>query len=367
MKTYAILSFFTIIILSACSDGGNKIEEMSLEEREHASYDNSLADKIGSLKPIPLKADNPDNPTTDAKIKLGHVLYFDTRLSMEGNNSCNSCHNLDTYGVDRLPTSPGDKGMNGDRNSPTTLNAALHTSQFWDGRAADVEEQAGGPVLNPVEMAIPSEEFMMNRLKNIELYKKLFAEAYPDQANPFTYTNMRNAIGVFERQLLTPSPVDQYLRGDESALTLEEKKGMLLFVNIGCATCHNGPAFGGDQIQKFGVYKDYWEATGSEHIDKGLAQQTGDEELDLYKFKVPSLRNVAETYPYFHDGSVKDLEETVRIMADVQLNYQLRPDQVKHIVAFLNALTGEVPAQYKNKPAELKQLAEQSEEVAVVD
>lgn len=364
MKPRVIVALAVTVVLGACGSQSEKPEEETELQRSHASYDDLLSDKLSTLEPLPLKSENPDNPATQAKIDLGHALYFDTRLSKDGNISCNSCHNLETYGVDLLPTSPGDAGENGDRNSPTTLNAAIHGSQFWDGRAADVEEQAGMPVLNPVEMAIPNEEFLMNRLKGIELYKALFAEAYPEQSDPFTYENMRKAIGAFERQLLTPSPYDQYLRGDKSALTLEEKKGLAAFVLTGCATCHDGAALGGSQLQKFGKFGDYWLETGSPHIDQGLMTQTGDS-LDMFLFKVPSLRNISETGPYFHDGSVEDLGEAVHIMASLQLDKDLRNDQVKSIVTFLKALKGEVPAEYKSAPSALADNGEVvSEEVA---
>lgn len=343
-----------MLLLSSCSSKSEKKTEESSETNESEIYDAKLGDYMGLFAALPEEAPNPDNITTPAKIKLGHALYFDSRLSLTGNNSCNSCHNLNTYGVDNLPTSPGDLGQNGDRNSPTTLNAALHTSQFWDGRMKDVEEQAGGPVLNPVEMNMPSEKEVEKRLSEIDLYKQLFADAYPEDKNPFTYTNMRNAIGVFERQLLTPSRFDAYIKGDKSALTLQEKKGMLSFTMIGCTSCHNGPLLGGNQMQRFGVHKPYWEATGSENHDRGLAEQTNDE-FDNYMFKVPSLRNISETHPYFHDGSVGDLSEAVRIMAEVQLNYTMNQDEVKNVVAFLESLKGEVPAQYKVNPLAVAQ------------
>jgi cytochrome c peroxidase len=351
MKHYSILTFLLVsIVLTSCGESAEADNDaIDKEAKESTRYDGLLAEHLSSFAVLPSEANNPENVSTPAKIKLGHALYFDTRLSLTGNNSCNSCHNLKTYGVDNLPTSPGDAGENGDRNSPTTLNAALHISQFWDGRMKDVEEQAGGPVLNPVEMNMPSEAEVEKRLSQVEVYKELFAEAYPNDANPFTYTNMRNAIGVFERQLLTPSRVDKYLKGEKNALTAQEKKGMLSFALIGCTTCHNGPLLGGNQMQRFGVHKPYWEATGSERHDGGLFEQTKDS-FDLNMFKVPALRNIAETHPYFHDGSVSSLREAVKIMADVQLDYQMNKAEVDNVVAFLQALTGEVPVEYQEDP-----------------
>ncbi|HAW20304.1 MAG TPA: cytochrome-c peroxidase [Flavobacteriales bacterium] len=350
MNSKLLILFSIPFVFVACNQSSDESSpEAMADTKNSAQYDRLLAEQRHLFEALPLKADNPENETTNDKIKLGHALYFDTRLSLTGNNSCNGCHNLDSYGVDNLPTSPGDAGGNGDRNSPTTLNAALHGSQFWDGRMKDVEEQAGGPVLNPVEMNMPSEQEVEKRLSNVDMYRVLFAKAYPEETNPVTYTNMRNAIGVFERQLLTPSRVDEYLLGDKSALSLQEKKGMLSFAYIGCTNCHSGSVLGGNQLQRFGVHKPYWEATASEHVDRGLFEQTNDS-LDLYLFKVPSLRNISETHPYFHDGSVQDLEEAVRIMAEVQLDYKMNQKEVKNVVAFLEALTGEVPPKYKQNP-----------------
>jgi cytochrome c peroxidase len=298
---------------------------------------------------LPETADNPDNLSTDEKVLLGHTLFFDNQLSMDQTQSCNTCHDLATYGVDNSPTSKGDNGGFGDRNSPTVLNAALHTTQFWDGREPDVEAQAGGPILNPVEMAIPSEEFLIERLSKDEDYQILFAEAYPNQANAITYENIRLAIAVFERELITPAAFDDYLNNDFSALNEQEKNGLNLFIEEGCTTCHIGPLLGGNMFQKFGKYGDYWEYTKSETIDKGKFMVT-ESETDMYVFKVPSLRNIEKTAPYFHDGSIADLSEVVRIMGKVQLDKDLTDEQVADIVAFLKTLTGTVPVMYQTAP-----------------
>lgn len=330
-----------VLLMTACST-----EEVSREEQLHKRYDGVLVEYTGSFDRLPA----PDKIENRYLVDLGQQLYFDKRLSKDGTQSCNSCHNLETYGVDNLPTSPGDLGKNGDRNSPTTVNAALHASQFWDGRAKHVEEQAGMPILNPVEMNIPSKHFLVNRLKNVPQYNALFAKAFPNQSQPLTYDNIQVAIGAFERQLITPSRVDDYLNGNTSALSLKEKKGMLTFSTVGCTTCHNGPALGGNMLQKFGVYDNYWTHTNSKHIDNGKMVSTGNE-LDQFMFKVPALRNIEKTHPYFHDGSVKDLSTAVDIMAKVQLNKELSEAQIENITAFLNALTGEVPVQYQTPSA----------------
>jgi cytochrome c peroxidase len=349
-KPKYIIGLSAVLFLSAC--GSNKTEELTPEQKESKRYDLLLKDKLSDFQPLPSVANNPNNEITDAKVLLGHALYFDNRLSKNGNISCNSCHNLSSFGVDNLPTSPGDEGKNGNRNSPTVLNAALHSAQFWDGRAADVEQQAGMPILNPIEMAIPNEKFLIDRLSQIELYKSLFKNAYPNDANPITYENLKKAIAAFERKLLTPSRFDEYLKGNTDALTLEEKKGLMTFVSRGCNSCHNGPLLGGNSFQKFGVFGNYWEYTNSKNIDKGLAEQTG-KDSDLYKFKVPSLRNITKTAPYFHDGSVEKLEDAIRIMAKSQVNHQLTDSELKNMVAFLNALTGDIPENFKKAPQEI--------------
>jgi cytochrome c peroxidase len=339
------------ISLAACNNESKQQETQ--EQAEHQRYDLALKDKLDVFGKLPQLADNPANPSTAEKISLGHHLYFDTRLSKDGKNSCNSCHNLATFGVDNLQFSPGDKGLNGDRNSPTVLNAALHAMQFWDGRAKDVEEQAGMPILNPVEMAIPSEKFLVDRLASTKLYQELFAKAYPEELNPVNYSNLRKAIAAFERQLITPSRFDQYLSGDLTALSLEEKKGLSTFINVGCTSCHSGELLGGKMIQKFGVFADYWTKTNSGHKDEGLFKITG-LETDKFLFKTPSLRNIEKTFPYFHDGSVKELEEAVRIMAEVQLDKKLTDMEVKNITAFLKSLTGDIPEQFKTAPVGLQ-------------
>ena len=298
--------------------------------------------KLYFLKPLPQVAENKDNPITPEKVALGKTLYYDKRLSKDENISCNSCHDLKAFGVDNLATSPGDEGETGDRNSPTVLNAALHFVQFWDGRSKDVEEQAGGPILNPVEMAIPNEEFLIDRLSGIEEYQKLYAEAFPGEDNPLTYQNTQKAIAAFERTLLTPSSFDEYLNGKITALNDQQRKGLAVFMDQGCITCHMGVLLGGNMFHKFGIYDDYWKYTKSETVDEGLAVVSGDS-TQKFMFKVPSLRNVEKTFPYYHDGSVKDLNEAIRIMAVTQLNKDLTDEQIADIGAFLNSLTGKVP------------------------
>ncbi len=294
----------------------------------------------------------PNQSLTDTeknKIALGKALYFDARLSKSGVISCNSCHNLATYGVDNLPTSPGHKWQFGARNSPTSLNAALHGMQFWDGRAENVEEQAKGPILNPVEMATPHEDFAINRIASIPTYEEWFKNAFPDEEEPVSYNNIANAIGAFERTLITPSRFDEYLKGNADALTEAEKKGMETFINVGCITCHIGNTFGGSMFQKFGLIKDYWEMTGSKQKDEGRKDVTK-ADADKFFFKVPGLRNIVHTYPYFHDGSVWDLKDAIAAMGELQLNKKLTTEEINNIEVFLQTLTGELPKEALTLP-----------------
>jgi len=340
MKKLILLIFVSSAIIFGCNQATDKNATGAKSEK---AKDDILTKAQKYFAVIPETADNPDNKVTVPKVKLGKILYNDTRLSLEGNISCNSCHNLATYGVDNLPTSPGDAGNNGTRNSPTVFNSAFHFAQFWDGREKDVEAQAGGPVLNPVEMNIPSEEFLVKRLSADKNYRQLFAEAFPDEEKPLTFKNITYAIAAFERELITPSRFDNYLKGDENALNTEEKKGLETFMNVGCITCHTGALLGGNMFQKFGLYDDYRKYTNSKEIDDGRMMITKNES-DKYLFKVPSLRNIDKTYPYFHDGSVEKLEDAVKIMAKLELNKDLSKKESKEIVTFLASLTGNVPA-----------------------
>jgi cytochrome c peroxidase len=280
------------------------------------------------------------------KVILGKMLYFDKRLSKDGNISCNSCHNLDTYGVDNLSTSPGDEQKLGGRNSPTVVYASLHANQFWDGRAKDVEEQAGMPILNPVEHNIPSEKFLIERLKSIPEYQNWFKKVYRKEADPITYKNLTKAIGAFERNLNPISRFDKWLDGDDKQLNEKEKAGLASFINNGCVACHNGIALGGQVMQKFGVHDNYWKYTKSKKIDKGLSNLTKNEN-DQFIFKAPGLRNIEKTFPYFHDGSVKELKDAVKIMSKVQNDKDLSEHEINDIVAFLKTLTADIDPKYK--------------------
>jgi cytochrome c peroxidase len=293
--------------------------------------------------PLPANAATEAHPMTPARVELGRVLYFDPRFSKNHDISCNTCHPLDNFGADGEKTSPGHRGQRGDRNSPTSLNAALHFAQFWDGRAADVEAQAKGPVLNPIEMGMPSEAAVLVVLKSIPGYAPKFKAAFPQDADPISYENMAIAIGAFERGLITPGPLDRFMAGDATALSGPELDGLQLFITKGCVTCHNGPAVGGGMYRMLGQVKPY----PSEDI--GREKVTGRPE-DRFVFKVPSLRNVAKTGPYFHDGSLATLDEVVPIMAIHQLGVQLTDAEVQSIIAFLGTLTGTIDPAYVKAP-----------------
>ena len=321
------------------SDASDAAEEI---DREAAARLASQA--RGVFGPLPAAAPNAGDPAANEKVALGRMLYYDARLSKNHDVSCNSCHLLGAFGVDGQPTSPGHRGQRGDRNSPTVYNAALHLAQFWDGRAPDVEAQAKGPVLNPIEMASPSEAHVERVLSSIPGYVAAFEAAFPEASPALTYDNMARAIGAFERRLITPGRFDAFMRGDLDALDATEQRGLATFMSVGCTTCHMGPAVGGTTYRKLGFIFPY--ATE----DPGREKVTGDP-ADRHVFKVPSLRNVAETGPWFHDGSIESLEEVVRLMGYHQIGLRLEEEQVDDIVAFLRALTGEVDAKYIAKPA----------------
>ena len=299
--------------------------------------------RLSGFQPLPAAMESGSNPITEAKIQLGRMLYYEKRLSKNGDVSCNSCHLLNKFGVDGDRFSTGHKGQKGGRNAPTVYNAAGHMAQFWDGRAADVEEQAKGPVLNPVEMAMPDAKSVVAVLKGIPEYVAAFKKAFPGQADAVTFDNMGRAIGAFERKLVTPSRWDKFLKGDKNSLTADEKEGFMRFTDAGCQTCHNGPYLGGRNYQKLGIVKPFPDD------DKGriaVTKQPADEKV----FKVPSLRNIEKTGPYFHNGSSTSLDGAVRLMAEHQLGRKLTDADVKLITVWLKSLTGEIPAEYVKEP-----------------
>jgi cytochrome c peroxidase len=301
-------------------------------------------DYFDSFLPLPERFDTPENPATDAKIALGRMLFFDRRLSQNGRLACHGCHDLNGFGADGRMVSLGHVGQPGRRNSPTVYNAAGFVAQFWDGRSPDVEDQSKQPVLNPVEMAMPDASRVVRTLAAIPGYVRLFESAFPKARPAVTYDNMALAIGAFERGLVTPGPFDAFLRGDDAALGSEPRAGFRRFVELGCAGCHNGPALGGQTFEAIGHIRPY-----PDEFDLGRFEVTG-KDADRQSFRVPGLRNVAKTAPYYHDGGIATLEEAVRSMATHQLGIELAPEDQGAILAFLDALTGVPPADYIEKP-----------------
>ncbi|MFZ9596303.1 MAG: cytochrome-c peroxidase [Bdellovibrionia bacterium] len=295
-----------------------------------------------------------DNPLTEKKVELGKKLYFDPRISKTGKVSCNSCHDVRGSGTDNQPVSEGVDGQKGGRNAPTVWNSAFWTVQFWDGRAKSLEDQAKGPMINPVEMGMKDHQAVVDTLSQIEGYKKEFKEVFGPE-NSLTIDNVAKAIAAYERTLITPdSPYDRYLRGDKKALSASAKRGMKLTQTVGCMACHNGPHFNGPQIPS-GFYMKFPNIPGSSYDQKyDLLSDPGryavtKNEADRHFWRVSSWRNVAITGPYFHNGRVKTLDEAVRVMAKTQLARDLKDKEVKDIVAFLESLTGQRPVQKEPK------------------
>ena len=301
---------------------------------------------------LPDKAVAPaDNPPTAKKIELGKQLFFDPRFSSTGTVSCNSCHNLMTGGDDSRSTSMGVHGLAGPRNAPTVWNSAFHSVQFWDGRAATLEEQAKGPVVAGVEMGMNSLEDALARVRQIPGYVEQFKAVFGGD-DPVNAENAAKAVGAYERTLITPgSPYDRYVKGNASALTPQQVRGMKTFDELGCTACHRGPAFNGPEMPggkgffiSFPFHTSEYVKTYNLRDDEGRFLVTQNE-ADRHKFRVPTLRNIALTAPYFHNGKVKTLEEAVRVMAPSQLNKNLLDEQARDVAACLDALTGPFPEQ----------------------
>ncbi|MDP2546591.1 MULTISPECIES: cytochrome-c peroxidase [unclassified Oceanobacter] len=292
----------------------------------------ATAQAVGPIQPLEAVKD-----VKQAQVELGKKLYFDPRLSKSGFISCNSCHNLSMGGTDNLKTSIGHNWQQGPINSPTVLNSGMNIAQFWDGRAADLKEQAGGPIANPGEMAF-THTLAVDVLQSIPQYVAEFKQVFG--TSQLTIDQVTTAIAEFEKTLVTPnSRFDQWLLGDKNALSSDEKAGYTLFKDSGCVACHNGPAVGGNSFQKMGLIEAYQTNNPAE----GVAAVTG-KDIDRFKFKVPTLRNVELTYPYFHDGEAATLTEAVDIMGRLQLGRHFSDTENAQIVAFLKTLTGEQPS-----------------------
>lgn len=305
-----------------------------------------------AFEPLPFTAPEPaDNPSSAAKINLGKQLFFDPRLSVDGTVSCNTCHDVAGNGTDSQAVSTGIKGQEGGRSAPTVWNAAFLTSQFWDGRAETLEDQAKGPILNPIEMGMPHEEAAVDRINAVPGYRTQFIAIFGDQ-DPVTYDNIAKVIATYERTLITPnSPFDRFLRGDKTALSAQAKAGMKDFEKIGCDRCHKGPALAGPATTTKGkVFYQWFPAFASSYdeqykLKEDLGYNQGKKDVPTGKWRVPTLRNIALTAPYFHNGSVKTLNEAVRVMAKAQRNRTLTDQEAENLVVFLESLTGEFTVQ----------------------
>ncbi|HEY4244460.1 MAG TPA: cytochrome c peroxidase [Kofleriaceae bacterium] len=346
------LALLTIALAGCSSTPAPDAHPVADARAEPAAVAEASAPQVDKINPRllrrfkPVRADLAGGvPSTPAMVTLGRQLFFDKRLSKNHNQSCNTCHQLDRYGVDGQVTSVGSSGERGRRNSPSVYHAAGQFSNFWDGRADNVEDQAGKPIMNPVEMGMGPPADVMAVVGSVPGYVEEFHAAFPGDAQPVTFENLDRAIGAFERKLVTPSRWDRYLTGDHAALTADEVAGLKLFTDIGCVTCHTGELVGGSMFQKVGVMQPW-----PNQSDRGRAEVTH-QAADEMQFKVPSLRNVAKTAPYFHDGSIATLPEAVRMMARYQLGEELGDDDIRLIVAWLGSLTGELPAEYIKAPA----------------
>jgi cytochrome c peroxidase len=282
--------------------------------------------------------------------ELGRALFWDTRLSLDGKTACASCHFARDWGADRRPFSPDARGALTSRHSPTVFNSATQPMLRWLGDRKSAADQAEGSLGG--SMGFTSREAALAKMNELK-YVPAFRAAFPQDAEPLSAGNYGRALAAYQATLTTPAAFDRFLSGDDGALTERQKAGLRAFIATGCAHCHNGPNLGGTTLQKFGLAKEYWLETGSKKIDQGRFSTTKKEE-DRYVFRVPMLRNVAKTAPYFHDGSVDRLDRAVRVMASLQLGRELDDNAVAEIASFLEALTGEVPSNYAppgQKPA----------------
>ena len=302
-----------------------------------------------TFKPLPKDMATAEFPVTPERVALGRMLFFDPRISLDGTVSCSKCHQPYLYGTDALAKPIGVKDRQNPRNAPTVLNAALQFAAHWRGDRVNVEDQATKALIGPPSFGQPDFQAAMAKIKAIPTYPEMFHHAFPAEQDPITPENWGRAIGAYERTLVTPSSFDAYLAGNVEALTPAARVGLRKFIDTGCAACHSGVGVGGGMYQKFGVVEDYWQETHSKMIDKGRFDVTNNA-ADTYQFKVPSLRNVAMTPPYFHDGSVATLPEAVHVMGKVQLGKDLSKQDVDTIVTFLGSLTGRLPKDYETVP-----------------
>lgn len=323
------MALFLLTISFSGSSFGGSVDEDILKQAKQI------------FSPLPQVMVSEKNSITSEKVKLGKMLLYESRISIDGTVSCIKCHPISLYGADGLKKSIGNNCKVNPRNAPTLFNAAAQISAHWIGNRTDVEDQAKQSVKGPPSFGLPSYEALEKKLKEIKGYNNLFKKAFPKDENPITVDNFAKAVGVFERTLVTPSPFDAFLKGSKDILKEKEKRGLKTFIEGGCTACHSGQYMGGQMYQKFGIVEPYWKYTKSEAIDEGRYVVTKNES-DKYLFKVPVLRNVAKTAPYFHDGSIDKLEDAILIMGKVQFGRDLTRPQIEDIISFLISLTGKI-------------------------
>jgi cytochrome c peroxidase len=293
---------------------------------------------------VPQLVAEPTVPQDANRVALGRLLFHDPRLSKNGDASCNSCHVLTNFGMDGRATSSGTEGLGGRRNTPSVLNAATHVAQFWDGRAVTVEAQAVAALTDPVEMGMSDEQAVVDAISRVPRYVQMFHQTFPGEERPISLHNVGETIGAFERGLVTHSRWDEFIAGDKAALSPREKQGFALFMQRGCIVCHAGPQVGGMSFQKVGAIYPW-----PNQRDVGRAEVTNFAP-DRMVFKVPSLKNITETGPYFHDGSTSDIQTAIRMMALHQLGIELADDEVYAIGLWMRSMTGEPDPAYVAAP-----------------
>lgn len=347
MRREMLVTF--VLVTAACASGDDATKKSAAAPPAAVGSPKDGARNASEINPRLLRRFQPvvgqggSAVVSPAKVALGRNLYFDKRLSKGQDISCNSCHDLAAHGVDGRATSVGHLGQVGGRNAPTVYNASWHVAQFWDGRAETVEQQATGPIVNPIEMA-NSESRVVETLSSIPRYVEMFRAAYPDVADPITLANVGNAIGAFERGLATESRWDEFIAGKTDALTAEEKRGLRVFLDVGCMACHTGPQVGASMYQRVGVIEPW---PNQKDIGRAAITKIAG---DRMFFKVPSLKNIAETGPYFHDGSAATLEDAIRVMARHQVGVELSDADVSSIATWMRSLTGAVAPAYVAMP-----------------
>jgi len=333
IKEKALFLLFLLLMMSLLVIAGKAL----------ADSDEGLIRRASQIfGPLPSSMPTAENPVTPEKVKLGHMLFYEPRISLDGTVSCSKCHPLSLYAADGLRKSVGHDCKENPRNGPTILNAAVQISEHWIGNRTSVEDQAKQAVIGPPSFGMPSYESVEKVLRSYKEYESLFRAAFPSDKEPVTVDNFAKAIGAFERTLITPAPFDAFMKGDGGAMSAQQKRGLGTFLNQGCTGCHFSPYVGGQMYQKFGIFDSYETYTKSEKVDVGRYAVTRNES-DKFVFKVPVLRNVAMTHPYFHDGSVDTPAGAVWIMGKIQLGKDLPREEVQDIVSFLQALTGKIP------------------------